>query len=131
MSSNRLRTTLLTLVIALTPSTAVAQSAGDDQYQDPFGDEAPQAAPPAPSAPSPGPEPDGTSSAPEPATGANDAEAAPAAPATVAPPASTSSPAGELPRTGADAGILGAGGAALVLCGIALRLRLAHGGRRA
>lgn len=37
----RLTPLIAALVLALTPSAALAQGAGDDQYQDPFGDDAP------------------------------------------------------------------------------------------
>ena len=43
MSRSRAIIALLALVLAL-PSAAFAQSAGDDQYQDPFGDEQTQGA---------------------------------------------------------------------------------------
>lgn len=130
MSRTRLPAALCTLVLAASPSSALAQSAGDDQYEDPFGDEAPQTATPEPSgpqtaAPDPAPAP-----APQaPATGASEPKAVPSPPS--APSAPVAASAGELPRTGTGTGLLGAGGVALVLCGVALRLRLADGGRGA
>jgi hypothetical protein len=108
---------LLTVAALLAvPAAALAQSAGDEQYVDPFqgGEqqqpEAPQEAPQ--EAPAPAPEP---------------AAPAPAAPAdttaeTVEPtaaPAQTDAP--TLPRTGFPALLLLSAGYALLLAGVALR----------
>ena len=76
------------------PSAALAQGAGDEQYQDPFGDEQSQSEPtptptPAPAQPAP--------AQPAPAQ-------PPAAPAPAPAPAQASQE--QLPRTGADAGEL-------------------------
>jgi hypothetical protein len=96
-------------VLALLPAAAAAQSAGDEQYQDPFGNEdqqqsQPQAtATPAPAAP-----------AQAPAATAAPARSAAAAPARAA----------ELPRTGWDAGVPGALGLVLMSAGVALRARV-------
>ena len=95
------------------PSAALAQGAGDEQYQDPFGDEQSQAEPtptatPAPAQPAP------SQAAPAP-TAAPSAAQAP----TQAAPAPASSEA--LPRTGADAGWLALAGAVLLAAGLALR----------
>jgi LPXTG-motif cell wall-anchored protein len=104
------------LLAGALPSVAVAQTAGDDQYQDPFGGSATPAPPqPAPSAPAAPP-----AAAPPPA-------APPAAaPATGAPPqasAAARSPA-QLPYTGADAGLVALAGAALLGSGAFMRVRL-------
>jgi hypothetical protein len=101
---------MLACALALaSPASAVAQSAGDEQYEDPFapGTEEPQAPEetPAPAPPAGGE----SSSAPAPVP----AEPAPAATA-----------AQQLPYTGGDAGILFAGGAVLLAGGLALRLRV-------
>jgi hypothetical protein len=109
--------TVLAAVLALVAAgpaapAALAQSAGDDQYEDPFAgqdpggsEEEPQ---PEPEAPAPAPE------APAPA---------PEAPATPeSGPASSQQP--ELPRTGLDAAPILAIGAVLLGGGIALRVRL-------
>ena len=90
------------------PSAALAQGAGDEQYQDPFGEEQSQSEPtptatPAPAQPAP-------------------AQPAPAQPA----PAPAQAPAQasqteQLPRTGADAGWLALAGIVLLAAGIALR----------
>src|SRR5215210_4614950 len=84
--------------LALLPAAASAQSAGDEQYEDPFGDEQPQAAPTA-----------------TPAPAAQPAQATPApAPAAPAPsPAAT-----ELPRTGGDARLPALLGAVLLASGV-------------
>jgi len=98
------------------PGTALAQSAGDEQYQDPFAGEeqgesqepAPTATP-APQEPAPAPE---TAPAPAPETAPAPAPApAPGQPA-------------ELPRTGLDAAPVLAIGAVLLGGGVALRLRV-------
>jgi hypothetical protein len=106
---------VLLAVVALlaVPAAALAQSAGDEQYVDPFQggeqqpSEAPQEAPAAPTEPAP-------------------AEPAPAAPATpsaqgeVAPaPAQTEAP--TLPQTGFPALLILSAGYALLLTGVALR----------
>jgi hypothetical protein len=107
-----IRLTLLAVlcVLLLAPAAAIAQSAGDEQYEDPFGDEQPQSqATPAPT------------QAPA---------AAPAqAPTTPAPATSTQSattPAGppvpiQLPRTGGDAWLPALLGVILLSAGVVLR----------
>jgi LPXTG-motif cell wall-anchored protein len=103
----------LLLSLAL-PGAALAQGAGDEQYQDPFGDEQSQPEPTATPAPAQ-PPPAAESQAP-----------------TQAPPAATPQPApapasgSQLPYTGADAGLLALGGVALLSAGIALRRRAYH-----
>jgi LPXTG-motif cell wall-anchored protein len=105
--SRRLVTLACALVLA-SPASAAAQSAGDEQYEDPFAPETEQPeATPAP--------------APAPASG-SEASAAPA-PAPTAEPAPTATAAQQLPYTGADAGIMLAGGVVLLAGGVALRLR--------
>jgi LPXTG-motif cell wall-anchored protein len=93
------------ILLALLPSAAAAQSAGDEQYQDPFADEPTQEAPAAP-----------PSSAPA-------VPAAPA-PAPASAPAAASASQGataELPRTGAETWLLALAGLALLAAGLALR----------
>jgi LPXTG-motif cell wall-anchored protein len=97
------------------PSAAMGQSAGDDQYQDPFaGEDQSQTQPePEPAEPEPAPA-DPAAPPPEPA-----AEAPPPAPA--------QAPAGQpaqLPYTGFDAGLIVLAGAVLLAGGVALRLRV-------
>ena len=106
----------LTCALALAfPTSALAGGAGDDQYQDPFGDDQPAQ----------------TQTAPAPQESAPAQEAAPQADsgaATPAPSATPAAPAGPaLPRTGADAGLIAAGGGVLLAAGLALRRRTADG----
>ena len=98
------------IFLALLPSAAMAQSAGDEQYEDPFADEPAQQAPAAPPA-----------STPAPAAPAAPAEPAPAAaaPATIA--AAPQASAAQLPRTGGEAWLLALAGLALLSAGVALR----------
>ncbi len=98
-------------MLALLPAAAAAQSAGDEQYADPFGDEPEQ---PSPATPAPTPAPAGAGPA-----GAGDRRARgrrrprrrAAAPAQAA----------QLPRTGWDAGVPGVLGLVLMSAGVALR----------
>jgi hypothetical protein len=124
----RLAALLAALALAL-PATAFAQGAGDDQYQDPFGDETAQAEPGGSGSggagglseqpPVPPDSGDGGSQepapapAPEPAPAPAPEEAAPA-------PAGTGD---QLPDTGADPRGLVLVGIAFVLAGVGLRLR--------
>jgi len=105
----------LTCALALAfPASALAGGAGDDQYQDPFGDD----------------EPAQTQTAPAPQESAPAQEAAPQADSGSAGPApapSVSPAAPALPRTGADAGLIAAGGGVLLVAGLALRRRTADG----
>jgi hypothetical protein len=97
-------------MLALVPAAASAQSAGDEQYEDPFGDEQPQSqATPAPTQ-APAAEPAQTQTTPAPSTDAP----APTAPAPAAAPA-------QLPRTGGDAWLPGLLGLVLLSAGVALR----------
>jgi hypothetical protein len=105
---------LAAVALLAAPAPALGQSAGDEQYEDPFaGEEQSQPEPtatPAPAAPEPAPE--------EPA-------AQPAAQST--PSTATAEPASqqpELPRTGLDVAPLFAVGVVLLGGGIALRVRL-------
>jgi LPXTG-motif cell wall-anchored protein len=110
-----IRVALLALLCALllAPAAASAQSAGDEQYEDPFGDATPQAqATPAPA------------QAPSAAPAQAPATPAPAAPASASAPAATSASApGQLPRTGGDAWIPALLGLGLLSAGVALRAR--------
>jgi len=98
------------VLLALLPSAAAAQSAGDDQYADPFGDEQQQQqsqATPAPAPAQPAQAPAATAAPPQPAPAAS----------VVAAPAQ----AAQLPRTGWDAAVPGALGLILLAAGVALR----------
>jgi hypothetical protein len=96
------------VLLALLPAGAAAQSAGDEQYEDPFGS---SSQPKAQSTPAPAPAP---AAAPSQAP----ATAAPAAPAQPAPAAAA---APTLPRTGHDAWLQLALGLAFLSAGVALR----------
>ena len=137
-SRSRLVALLIAAITAATPAAAYGQGAGDDQYQDPFGDEVPQEqgtpegeggtqtsqdepeATPTPESGEP------LSSSPPGGMGDDEEEEAPAATPAQAEPAPT-----ELPNTGADAGLIGLAGLGMVLCGTGLRLRLRPHGERA
>jgi hypothetical protein len=96
-------------VLALLPAAAAAQSAGDEQYADPFGsDDQQQSEPEATATPAP--------AAPAPSTPASTqpAPSAAAAPAQAA----------QLPRTGWDAALPGLLGLLFVSAGVALRARV-------
>jgi hypothetical protein len=106
----QIRRALLAVALGcmLVPAAASAQSAGDDQYSDPFGDqEQSQEATPAP--------------APAQPAQAPAASAAPAAPAPA--PAVAAAPAGaaQLPRSGWAAWVPAVLGLLLVSAGVALR----------
>jgi LPXTG-motif cell wall-anchored protein len=101
-----------TVALACAPAAAYAQGAGDDQYEDPFGDEAQQEATPAPTPR-------------RPAATATPAPVQPAATATPQPPSATATPAPTLPYTGVDESWpLAIAGALLLGAGITLRARL-------
>jgi len=99
-------------LLALLPSAAAAQSAGDEQYADPFGDDQGQQSQEA--TPTPTPAPAQTAPAPAPAA---PAPAPAAAPTAAAAPAQ----AAQLPRTGWDAAVPGLLGLIFVAAGVALR----------
>ena len=109
MSGWRRTVSAAALTLALLPASAAAQSAGDEQYEDPFGEEQSQATP-EPAAPA------------APAQPAQPAPAQPA-PAQPAPAAAAAAPAqaAQLPRTGSDAVLPGVLGLILLAAGVALR----------
>jgi hypothetical protein len=98
---------LVALVFLAVPAGAFAQSAGDEQYTDPFGQED-QGVTEQPATPPPD-----TGDAPA-AGGDGSAEPAPSAES-----AQTTSP--TLPRTGAPVVLFAAAGYALLLAGVAIR----------
>ena len=113
MTARRLIAALATTLALAAPGAALAQSAGDDQYEDPFAGEttpepepAPtlEPAPAAPAAPQPEPEP-----APAPVTRAEAAAAE------------------ELPATGVETTLVALLGAGMLLTGTGVRLRLRAG----
>ncbi len=98
----------------MTPATALAQGAGDDQYSDPFETEGQATPTPTPRAPVPAPTATVAPAQSTPAPGQ------PAPAATAAP-----TPAGpSLPYTGFDDWLTAAGGALLLGAGLTLRARL-------
>jgi hypothetical protein len=98
-------------IAALTPASAFAQGAGDDQYSDPFGSDQEQATP-TPRAPA-------ATATPAPAQAA--ATPAPNQPG----PAATAAPPGpQLPYTGLQDWLPGVSGALLLGAGLTLRARL-------
>lgn len=126
----RLATLLAALLLAF-PAAAFAQGAGDDQYQDPFGDEparTPSTAggdglsdePPVGGGASSGGSGGGSGSTGAPGGGSAGTGAPGTAPSASTPPAETGR---RLPDTGSDPRILVLLGAAMVLTGIGLRLR--------
>ena len=96
------------------PSAALAQGAGDEQYEDPFGDEQSQSEPTPTATPAP--------AQPAPAQPAP-AQPVPAQPAPAQPPPAPAqaSQAEQLPRTGVGAGWIALAGAVLLASGLALR----------
>jgi hypothetical protein len=102
------------LLLALAPATALADGAGDEQYQDPLT---------APSTPKK--QQKKASTAPAATTTAPAAATAPVTTTAPQPTSTASASPEELPRTGAPAGLIGLGGAALIASGTALRRRTA------
>jgi outer membrane biosynthesis protein TonB len=109
---------LVAATLLAAPAPALAQSAGDEQYEDPFAGENQSQPEPTPT-PTPTPAP----AEPEPATSAPAPEstAEPTAPAPAAAPASQPQ---QLPRTGLEAVPILAAGAVMLAGGVALRVRL-------
>jgi LPXTG-motif cell wall-anchored protein len=113
----RLATMIAILALGLAPAGAVAQSAGDEQYADPFATEAQVATP----TPSPADEEPLSNEPPE-TLGSGNAEATPT-------PAPSSSAGGAeaddaLPNTGSEPLVLAMLGTGLLFAGAGLRLRL-------
>src|SRR5215207_8618095 len=109
----RHRASVLALAALLAaPGAALAQGAGEEQYQDPFGGEEPQAPPTPEPASTPAPAP--AEPAPAPAPAATAAPPAENAPAPAPAPAAAAGGGDELPRTGAPVGLVAAAGAALL-----------------
>jgi LPXTG-motif cell wall-anchored protein len=135
MWSRGCRITCLLAAAALAlPAGAWAQSAGDDQYQDPF-------APGSGQTDGGGNGTDGSSDsggadapsaqpAPEPAT-PEPAAPEPAAPTTAPAPVAPAASAQELPRTGADGRLVALAGTVLLISGLALRRRSCSSAGRA
>jgi LPXTG-motif cell wall-anchored protein len=111
MPNRPLAAVLSALLLLSAPTAALAQSAGDDQYEDPFAGQGDPSGsggePTAPAAPAPD-----TSTAP--ATTSAEADAS----------ASAGEARSELPRTGAEAALIAMLGSGLLLAGTGLRLRV-------
>jgi hypothetical protein len=126
MTRARVSALIAAATLAGAPATALGQNAGDDQYQDPFGDSSPQSNSNSSPTPTATPAPiqetaPGVSSAPAPSSsGSSQAPSAPAAPAPTA--------GDQLPRTGSEPAVIGLFGMSLILCGAGLRLRLRPAG---
>src|SRR3954453_5261304 len=102
------------LILLLLPAVALAQSAGDEQYSDPFGDKSPSSG----SAPSPAPTAQVPNTPPTPDSGSQLASD----PSTASTSTGDSSSSGSLPRTGFRAWLLGLTGGRLPLAGPLLRI---------
>ena len=102
------------IVIAAPAATALADGAGDEQYQDPLT---------APSAPHKKKTRKSTTTAPAATTAPASTVAATTQTAAAT---TTQAPAAELPRTGAPAGLIALAGAAMISAGLALRRRIAQ-----
>jgi LPXTG-motif cell wall-anchored protein len=98
------------------PSAALAQGAGDEQYQDPFGDEQSQQADPTP-------EPTATPAPAQSTPSAPSAPAPTATPSAAQAPTQAAAPSNQLPRTGVEAGWIALAGALSLAAGLALRRR--------
>jgi hypothetical protein len=129
-SKHRIVAGLAALSLAAAPAAAYAQNgAGDQQYQDPFGNGGQTT--PAPKKPQSTPSSgSGLTQAPptasSPSAGASPSQVAPSGPAPAPAPAAA---ARQLPRTGLDVRILVGAGLALVAAGVALRRQLGDGRR--
>lgn len=109
------------LALGAVPAGALAQGAGDEQYQDPFAGGGSGSGSGSSTTPSSGASGSGTQSAPA----ASGSPAAPA-PATAA-PAGAAPASAELPRTGLDLRLVAGAGALLLLAGLLLRRLTADG----
>src|SRR3954462_6067991 len=102
------------LILLLLPAVALAQSAGDEQYSDPFGDKAPSSG----SSPSPAP----TAQAPNPTPTTDSGSQLPSDPSAGSSASNNSSSSnGSLPNTGLRAWMLAVMGGLMLLAGVFLR----------
>jgi LPXTG-motif cell wall-anchored protein len=117
------------------PAAAFGQSAGDEQYQDPFAPSEEEANPePAPAQPAQDPTSPAPAPEPAPAQPAQDPTTpAPAPVSQPSQPAAAAEGAGRepLPYTGADEGLVALAGGVLLASGLALRRRTCRRGGRA
>ena len=111
MRGGRRSLAVASVLLALLPVTAAAQSAGDDQYSDPFANNQKPSTPPA--------------ATPAPAQPAQAQATATPAPAAAAPVVTTGpAQAAQLPRTGSDVLLPAVLGTVLLSAGVALRARV-------
>jgi hypothetical protein len=111
MARSRPLATLAVALAMLVPSAAFADSAGDNQYQDPFGNTQPQQTA------------TNTTPAPAPPAASTQSQASTSQPQAAAQPAAGST-SGALPRTGLDLRFAGGIGVLLVAAGLLVRRRL-------
>jgi LPXTG-motif cell wall-anchored protein len=119
LASRRRLAALAVAGLLAAPAAALGQSAGDDQYEDPFAgeDQQEQPSPDTPVDDGGGTQPAPVEPAPAPAaTGQEPAPAESGTPATAGQE--------QLPNTGADAGAILLAGSLLLAGGVALRLRV-------
>ena len=139
------RTACLLAAVALAlPGAAWGQSAGDEQYEDPFAPESGQTDDGGDEGGSSGGDEGGSSGSDDTGSSGGDSSGAGSSgsggavqptpaeqpEAVTAPPATTSAAGQELPRTGADTGLLALGGAVLLAGGVVLRVTLRERGPR-
>src|SRR3954451_15394549 len=113
----RLRASALfgVLILLLLPAVALAQSAGDEQYSDPFGDKTPS------SGSSPSPAPTAQAPNPSPTTDSGSQLASDPSAGSSASSNSSSSSNSSLPNTGLRAWMLAVMGGLMLLAGVFLR----------
>jgi LPXTG-motif cell wall-anchored protein len=131
-ATRRLAAPLAALIFAAAPAAAIAQNAGDEQYQDPFGNPSQSGGGGSSNSGSSGSTQNSGSTGTTGSGVAGTQAQLQATPSTSATSPTTSSQAGssgQLPRTGLDVGIVAALGAVLLLGGLALRRRSADARR--
>jgi LPXTG-motif cell wall-anchored protein len=126
----RLAAPLAAIILTMSPAAALAQSAGDQQYADPFGNnEQNQSGGGSSGGGGGGGSGGGQGQAAPSATGVAATQAQGATGTSSATGSAVQSGQGELPRTGLDAGLVAVLGAGLLLAGLALRRRTADARR--
>jgi LPXTG-motif cell wall-anchored protein len=121
---------LAAIILTLSPAAALAQSAGDQQYADPFGNnEQNQSGGGGGGGGGAGSGGGGGQAQAAPSGSGVAAQGATGAPGSSATGTAAGSGGGELPRTGLDAGLVAGLGAVLLLAGLALRRRTADARR--
>jgi LPXTG-motif cell wall-anchored protein len=133
-ATRRLAAPLAALIFAAAPATAIAQNAGDEQYQDPFSNNSQSGGGGGSSNSGSSGSTQNSGSTGTTGSGVAGTQAQlQATPSTSATSPTTSSQAagssGQLPRTGLDVGLVAALGAVLLLGGLALRRRSADARR--